>query len=129
MSEPIVFISHFTIKYGSADDLRQLTQETTADLEAAKPRTLAFLSYVDDGEARMTIVHVFGDAAAMTLHFGGAADRSRRAYELMRPAGWEIYGRPDQAVIEQMREAATQAGVTLRIMATYAGGFLRLASA
>jgi hypothetical protein len=64
----------------------------------------------------------------MDLHFEGAEERSKLAYEFLEPRGWEIYGRPSEAALEAMRRAAASAEVTLTVQAEYSGGFLRLSS-
>ena len=126
MAHPIVFISHFTLKPGKLDDLKQLAQEVATRLEAEKPRTLVFLHYLDDDGTQVTFVHVFADPEAMDLHLGGAQERSRVALEFMDPNGWEIYGRPSDASLETMRRAAASAEVPLTIQPDYLAGFLRL---
>ena len=126
MAHPIVFISHFTIKPGKLADLKLLAQEVATRLEAEKPRTLVFLHYLDDDGTQVTFVHMFADPEAMDLHFGGAQERSRVASEFMDPNGWEIYGRPSDAAIGTMRQAATSAGVPLTIHPEYLAGFVRL---
>jgi hypothetical protein len=128
VAEPIIFISHFVIDPAASGELNGLHAEIAGRLELDKPRTLAFLSYRSPNGMRLTIVHAFADADAMAGHFEGAAERSRRAYELMRPAGWEIYGTPHAAVLDQMREAAAEAGVELTLAPDFVGGFLRLAA-
>lgn len=127
MSEPIVFISHFGVEPGDVAALQELHRSIAAELEAEKPRTLAFASYLGEESGRLTIVHVFADADAMATHFEGSDERSRRAYELMRPVGWEIYGNPHPGILDQMRQAAAEAGVELELGPDYLGGFLRLA--
>ena len=128
MSEPIVLISHFVINDGAADELRGLLDANSALLEATKPRTLAFIAYFDADAERLTIVHLLPDAEAMSQLSEGNAERSRQAYELMRPAGWEIYGRPDPAIIDQFRDAAAKAGVELELVPDHVAGFMRLAA-
>lgn len=128
MAGPIVFISHFAVKEGKLDALRQLTQEATQRLEAAKPRTLAFGGYLAEDGAQMSFVHVFADASSMDEHFEGAEERSSVAYELLDPKGWEIYGEPSQSALQAMRQAASSAGVTLLHQPDGLAGFLRLGS-
>ena len=65
----------------------------------------------------VTFVHAFGDAEAMDLHFEGAEERARAAYELLEPDGWEIYGRPSKQALESMRRSADSFGVDLRVSA------------
>jgi hypothetical protein len=126
MPEPIFFLSHFRIKDGQLDAVRQRTHEGAARLKAEKPRTALFLSYLDaDGET-ISFLHAFADAESMDLHFVGADERSRAAYEYLEPLGWEFYGKPSTAALETMRHAAASAGVSLALHPEYLDGFLRL---
>ena len=68
---PIVFISHSRIRAGHLDGLRSFLTVGVPALEAAKPRTLGFLAYVDEASMTLTIVHLFANAA------GFAAQRLR----------------------------------------------------
>ena len=45
---PIVFISRSRIRPGKLDGLRSFLATGVAALEVAKPRTVAFLAYVDE---------------------------------------------------------------------------------
>ena len=58
MSEPIVFISRFRIKEGKEDDIRRQFEERAGAIEAEKPQTLVFLSYVDRDTRAVTFVHL-----------------------------------------------------------------------
>ena len=124
-TKPIVFISHFTVKAGHGDALRQMWDSVSADLEATRPRTAAYLAFLDETGDRFSIVHVFPDADAMAAHALGAGERSRAGYEHFTPAGWEIYGRPHEAELEMMRQAAKAARVDLSVEPDALGGFLR----
>jgi hypothetical protein len=128
MSEPIVFISHFRIKEGALDEYRDMQRTATAGLEADKPQTLLFLSYLDDGGERLTIVHAFADADAMDLHVEGAEERSARAFEVLIPDGWEIYGSPSSDVVESIRSSAASFGVSFTHQPDFVAGFLRVAA-
>ena len=128
MSHPIVFISHFTIKAGKLDSLKLLAQEIATRLDAEKPQTLVYLDYLNDDGTLATFVHVFPDPQAMDLHFEGADERSRAAFEYMDPSGWEVYGQPSDAAIGAMREMATSAGVPLTVQPDSMAGFVRLSA-
>ena len=128
MSEPIVFISHFRIKDGQVDALKRLTLDTTDSLRSQKPRTVLFLSYVDEDRRAISFLHAFADADAMDVHFEGAAERSRAALAFIEPVGWEFYGSPSTAALETMRQTATASGATLTVHPEYLAGFLRLSS-
>lgn len=128
MSEPIVFISHFKVKEGKLDGLKQRSREVTKLLDAGKPRTLVFLAYVDESGTQVTFVHVFADAESMDLPMQGAEERTKAAYEFVEPQGFEIYGTPSDRVLEMMRQEAATPGVELSVQPEHLGGFIRLKS-
>ena len=128
VSQPIVFISHFQVKSGGLDDYQRLADQVTRQLDTDKPRTAAYLHYLDPEVSRLTIVHVFPDSPAMDAHFEGAADRSKAAFQYITPLGWEIYGPASDAAVATIRQAAKAAGVDLAMAAQHLGGFLRFVS-
>lgn len=125
MSEPVAFISHFRVKEGGLAALKQLNRDVAQRLQTEKPRTLVFLAFMDQDRTRVTFLHVFADEESMDLHFEGAAERSRAAFELMVPDGWEVYGRPSDEAIETLRQAAAATGVSLTVQPVFMAGFLR----
>jgi hypothetical protein len=128
MPEPISFLSHFRIKDGQLDLVRQLTRETAARPQAEKPRTVLFLSYLDADGGTISFLHAFADAESMDLHFVGADERSRTAYEHIEPLGWAVYGNPSSAALETLGQAADSAGVSLALHPEFLAGFIRLES-
>jgi hypothetical protein len=67
MPEPVFFVSHFRIKEGQLDFVRQLTSDGAARIQAEKPRTVLFPSYLDaDGET-VSFLHAFADAESMDV--------------------------------------------------------------
>ena len=128
MPEPVVFISHFRVKEGKLDDLKQLAGEVERSLREDKPRTAAWLVYLDEGGTKVSFVHCFPDAGSMDLHFEGSDERSAAVYEFVEPDGFEIYGRPSDGALETMRQAAAGSGVSLKVLPEHVGGFLRTGS-
>lgn len=126
MPEPTFFLSHFRIKEGQLDVVRQLTSEVAARLRAEKPRTVLFLSCLDVEGATISFLHGFADAESMDLHNVGADERSRAAYQYIEPLGWEVYGDPSPSALETPRQAADSSGVPLARHPEYLAGFLRL---
>ena len=126
MDNPIVFISHWTIKAGRLDDLKKLVREVVTRMEAEKPRTLIYLVYLNDDDTHATFVHAFADAESMDLHFLGAEERTASALELMEPDGWEISGRASDAALDAMRQMAASAKVPLTVRPDFLTGFMRL---
>ena len=102
MSEPIVFISHFKIKEGKLDGLKQHAQMMTELIKAEKPGTVAFLQYLNENETELSIVHVFPDADAFDRHGEGVAERARAAFEFLEPISRELYGMPNEKSLATM---------------------------
>ena len=127
MGGPVVFISHFRVRDGMGAELRRRWPDATARIEAEKPRTAAFWSFLDESGSTLSIVHVFADAESMDIHFEGAEARAKAAYEVVEPRGWELYGPASDAAVATMAEAAASAGVPLTRRPEYVSGFSRLA--
>jgi hypothetical protein len=126
MSEPILFISHFRIKEGALESVKEITRDVTEQLQREKPQTLLFLSYLDEAGEMISFLHAFADSDAMDVHSEGSDERAEAAYEYVEPAGWEFYGNPSPTALEGVRQAAASAGVTLSVQPHYLSGFLRL---
>lgn len=127
MTEPVAFISHFRIKEGKLEAYRQLQRDVGSQMQEALPRTLVFLIFLSEDQRRMTAIHVFADAESMDRHFEDAEERASRAYEVLEPLGWEVYGRPSGSAMEVLRRAASGAGVPLTVEPEFTAGWLRLA--
>ncbi len=56
MSEPIVFISHFKVKEGKLDGLKQFHQKVVEQIKAEKPGTVAFLHYLNAEETEYSVI-------------------------------------------------------------------------
>jgi hypothetical protein len=125
MPEPVVFLSHFKVKEGKIDELKRLAGAVERSLREGKPRTAAWLVYLDEDQTKVTFVHCFPDAGSMDLHFEGSDERTAAVYEFVEPDGFEIYGRPSEQALETMQQAAAGSGVSLRVLPEHVGGFLR----
>jgi len=126
MTDPVVFVSHFTIREGAVEGLKASAPEVAQGLHEDKPRTSVFVAYLSEDGARASFIHVFVDANAMDAHIEGAMERSQAAYEFMSPAGWEVYGRASDHAMRMFEQAAQDAGVRLTTEPDYLAGFLRL---
>ena len=122
---PIVFISQSRIRTGQLAGLRSFLAAGVPALEAAKPKTLGFLAYLDEASMTMTIVHQFANAAGFAAHLEGADDRSEAAAAYIEPLAMEIHGAAHEATIDAIR-TGLPTGVPVVIRADFLGGFLRL---
>jgi quinol monooxygenase YgiN len=125
MSEPIVFISHFKVKEGKLDELKQLSQKVTEHIKGDKPGTFTFLQYTNEEGTELSIIHIFPDAAAFDKHNEGAGERAGKAFEFIVPTRREIYGLPsDQAMA--ILTPPEDSEIILNRMPQLMGGYIRL---
>ena len=127
MNGQIVFISRSRVKDGKLDQLKEFLRRGTPELETDKPRTIAFLPYLNEEGTELAIVHVFHDAAAFDAHLEGAGERSEAAYEFIDTAAIEIYGPATEGTLEMMR-GITTTGARFEHHPDVVGGFLRPAA-
>jgi len=124
MSQPIVFISHFKIKEGKLDEVKQLSQNVSEYIQANKPGTVAFLQFTNQEGTELSILHVFPDAESFDRHVEGAGERANKAYEYIVPTRREIYGLPsDQTTINLTPPEGS--GIALNQMAQFIDGYIR----
>lgn len=122
MSEPIVFISHSRVKEGRFEALEALNREVMPAMEVQKPGTVLHYGYADESGREVHYVHVFPDSQAMDAHMRGADERSRRAYELIEPMGFEVYGRPSDETLTALRRS----GLDVAVRPVALDGYIRL---
>ncbi len=127
MTEPIVFISRHRVKEGMLEGLKEYVRQGAPVIEAEKPQTVAFLSYLDEDGTEVSFVHVFADAEAMDLHFEGADERAADAYRFLVPVGFEVYGRASNQALQVLEQAA-EGGPALTIKSVGLAGYIRLGS-
>jgi hypothetical protein len=99
--------------------------EGTEVLATEKPGTAVFLAYLDETETDLTIVHAFADADSMDAHMEGVVERSAAAAEFIESRGFEVYGRPSDAVRQMLAGAAAGAGIELKMHSELVSGFIR----
>jgi hypothetical protein len=126
MSGPIVFISHFKVREGKLDALKQFAQATTEQVKADKPGTVVFLQYLNEAGTEQSVIHVFPDAEAMDRHGEGVAERARAAFEFIELTRREVYGMPSAKAMATMTLRPPGAPeIEFNHMPRYMGGYIR----
>lgn len=125
MPGPIVFISQFRIRQGSAAAFAEAFARAVELIAGSKAGTAVFQAYVDAQGSDLRIVHVFTDAAAMASHFEGAAERASAIEGLVEPTGFEVFGPAPASAIDRLRGEASASGAGMRLYPQSVGGFLR----
>jgi len=128
MTGPIVFISHFKIKEGKLDDVKQLSENVSKFIEANKPGTAVFLQFTNVDGTELSIIHVFPDADVFDKHVEGAGERSNKAFEILVPTRREVYGQPSEQAMATLTPPEGS-GIIFKQMSDLAAGYIRLKGA
>jgi quinol monooxygenase YgiN len=128
MADPILFISTFHIRQGRRAEFERMFVAAVEHIRSTKPGTALYAAYSDPATSTVRVVHAFPDAAAIAVHFEGTGERSAAVESIIEPAGFAIYGPAPDAVVEQLRREAAEAGVGFEHLPGVLGGFLRTAA-
>lgn len=127
MSQPFIFIGTHALREGQLHEYERYFREFASDVvEAKEPRLLAFNGYASEDGRETTVVQVHPDADSMLFHMSLVTDHVSDAYErfLAGTAGIEIYGEPNEATLEMVKQLAGS-GVPVRVKPLGIGGFTR----
>lgn len=123
MSVPIVFITTFQIEKGALEKFKEAVRNSTDFLEANGPQLLAEVC-IDENEMRAHGVQIHRDSESILTHWQLADPYMRDVMQYITTTRVEIYGQPNEAVIEGMRRRASQ-GAVISITSQFVG-FSRL---
>ena len=123
MSEPIVFITTFQIQDGALEKFKEAVEKSMVFLEANGPQLIAEVC-IDDADMRAHGIQVHRDSESILTTWQLADEHMRSVMQYTTTTRVEIYGQPNEAVMEGMRRFAGQ-GTDLTVTPRFAG-FVRL---
>jgi hypothetical protein len=108
VAEPFIFINTYRIKEGKLDAFRANFRSVVEVAQANEPRLLHFATYFSDDGAEATTVQVHPDAEHMGHHMQVVAQHIEDSHEYLdfSQMSIQIYGTPNQAILEQMQHLA-----------------------
>lgn len=127
MSQPIVYIDRSRILPGKLEELKPAIEELVEFIEAREPQLLSYGFYLDEEQARMTVVAVHPDAASVEFHMEVGGEAFHGFAELIEMEGLEVYGEPTDRMMEQLQKKAQALGEAGRVVVDRRqAGFARL---
>lgn len=110
MAEPIVYIDRSSVHEDRVDELKVMMSDLVDFVEANEPDILAYnVNFSPDG-SEMTVLHVHEDTESLATHMEVAGPKFPPIGELIDLESIDVYGRPDDALIERLREKAATLG-------------------
>jgi quinol monooxygenase YgiN len=125
MSEPIVYIDSSEIREGNLEELKKAMNELVEFVEANEPRLIAYNVYFKEDGTRMSVVHVHPDSASLEFHMKMAGPLFPKFAEFIKLLTIDVYGKPNDDLVEQMRQKAQMLGNGTVLVHDLHAGFAR----
>jgi len=110
VSEPIVYIDHSDIRDGKLEELKAGIRHVVDFLETREPQLISYGFHIDEEASRMTVVAVHPDSASLELHIEIGGPEFRKLADFISLTAIEVYGRPSEKALEQVRLKAAALG-------------------
>ena len=112
MSDPLVFFDSSEIAEGKVEEVKAAFKELADFVRENEPRVISYNVFYSQDDRLVTIVQVHPDSASMENHMEVAAHLFRRMTGLLTMRSMDVYGRPSDRLLEQMREKARMLGAS-----------------
>jgi len=109
-SDLIVYVDRSTVCEGALADLKAGMADLVAFVEANEPRILSYAVYFSPDGDRMTVIHEHPDPASLAFHLEIGGPEFAKVGPFLDLETIDVYGRPGEAVLGQLREKAETLG-------------------
>lgn len=110
MPDPIVYIDSSRVREGKLEELEAAMKRLAAFIEANNPRVTSYRFFLDEDAARMSVVAVHPDSAALELHMDVGDAEFRKFADLVDLSSIAVYGEVSDAVLERLNQKAQMLG-------------------
>jgi hypothetical protein len=122
MSQPIVYVDTSEVRPGRLEELKAAMNDLTRFVQANEPQLFAYNVYFNDDGTRMSVLHINPNSASLELHMKVAGPKFPPIGEFLRLLSIDVYGRPDDGLVEALRQKAEMLGNgTVRVHDLHAG--------
>jgi hypothetical protein len=128
MSSPILVIDSSEIREGKLEEVKAGVEHLVAFVEANEAEPLAYDIYFDEAGSQMTVVQIHPDSTSLERHLTVAGPVFRRFADLLTLGRVDVYGRPSEAALDQMRGKAQMLGNAPVVVHELHSGFSRFAA-
>ena len=126
MNEHIMVVDSSRILDGKLEAVKATARELAEFVEAKEARPIAYEIYLDEDETTFTVVQIHPDSASMELHMEMAAPIFARFAPLLQLLTIDIFGRPSDKLIDQLRRKAEMLGGAPAALHHLEAGFARI---
>jgi hypothetical protein len=116
MSELIVYIDRSEIIEGKLEELEVAISGLVEFVDVHEPQLISYRFFVDQDAGRLTVVAVHPDSASLEFHMEIARPEFRKMTEFVELTTIEIYGKPSEKALMQLRQKAEMLGEGRRVI-------------
>ena len=110
LSEPIIYVDQSEIRDGKLQALKTAMNELVEFVKTNEPQLIAYNVYFSEDRTQMTVLHVHSDVASLALHMKVVGQMLPRFAEFVRLVTIDIYGKPTDDLVEQLKGKAKLLG-------------------
>ncbi len=110
MSSTILVVDSSDIREGKLEEVKAGIEDLVAFVEANEAEPLLYDIYFDEAGSLMTVVQIHPDATSLERHLTVAGPVFRKFADLLTLGRVDVYGRPSETALEQMRGKAQLLG-------------------
>ena len=123
MSDHIIFITTSQIQNGALEKVKEAARKSVDFIEANSPQLLAEVC-IDENELRFHGIQVHRDSESILAHWQLSDPYMRDVLQYITTTRVDIYGQPNEDVMEGMRRLSSQ-GAVISVTGRFTG-FSRL---
>jgi hypothetical protein len=125
MADFVAYLDTSEVRPGKLGELKEAMAELAAFVEQNEPQILSYSVYFSDDGSTMKVLHLHSDVASLELHLEVAGPRFPPVAPLITMKTIEIFGRPTEELLAQLRRKAQLLGAGSVIVHDAHAGFAR----
>jgi hypothetical protein len=110
MSDAILYIDTSEVREGRLEELKVAIDELVEFIDANVPRAITYDIYLNEDGSRMTVAQIHPDSASLEFHMQVGGPAFRKMANLVELLTIEVYGKPSENLLKQLREKARMLG-------------------
>jgi hypothetical protein len=125
MDEFAAYLDTSEVRSGKLEELKTAMADLTTFVEQNEPRIISYSVCFSEDGSTMSVLHFHPDLASLEFHLKVAGPKFPPIAPLIRMKTIEIFGRPSEELVAQLREKAQLLGTGSVIVRDVHAGFAR----
>lgn len=125
MDDFVAYLDTSEVRPGKLEELKTAMAELATFVEQNEPRIISYSVFFSQEGSTMSVLHFHPDMASLEFHMKVAGPKFPPVAPLIRMKTIEIFGRPSDDLLAQLREKARLLGSGSVIVRDIHAGFAR----